>query len=272
MKVLRFFPLIAAIAVLSACSDYNKILKSDDYAKKFETANALYERGEYARSIALYEQVYQRYPKEGEGELAYFRIGKAYYYEEDFYMGGYFLGEFSKRFPFSPKVEESTFLTAMCSVHNSPEPSLDPTETELAINSLQQFVDRFPESQLVDSSNHIMDRLRFKLEVKDFEAVKLYAKTENYRAAVTSSEIFVKNYPMSQFREEAYFILVHNSYLLAKNSIESKKLERTAQTLERYRNFVIEFPESRYLRSIGSEIDFTEKELERLEELEKLKN
>lgn len=271
MKVLRIIPLIVALALLSACSEYNKVLKSDDYTKKFEMANSLYDVGQYARSVALYEQVYQRFPKEGEGELAYFRIGKAYYFEEDYYMGGYFLGEFAKRFPYSPKVEEATFLTAMCSVHNSPDPSLDQTETELAINNLQQFVERFPESQLVDSSNQIMDRLRFKLETKDFEAVKLYAKTENYRAATTASEEFVKNYPMSVYREDAYYILVNNSYLLTKNSIDSKKLERTALTLERYRNFVIEFPESRYLRSLGAISDEMEKELERLEELEKLK-
>jgi len=34
---------------------------------------------ERVRSIALYEQIYQKMPKTGEGELAYFRIGKAYY-------------------------------------------------------------------------------------------------------------------------------------------------------------------------------------------------
>lgn len=269
MNTLKITFIVLTVALITACSNYNKVLKSDDYQAKFEMANKLYDDGEYSRSVAFYEQVYQRFPKQSEGEVAYFRIGKAYYLDGDFYMGGYFLAEFTARFPYSPKVEEATFLSAMCSVHNSPEPSLDQTATEVGIDELQQFVDRFPESELVDSCNNIMDRLRFKLETKDYDAVKLYSKTEKYRAAVVSAEEFIKDYPMSKFKEEVAYILVNNSYLLTKNSIQSKKLERTEQTLERYRNFVSEFPNSKYKRAMVQISDLMEKERQELQELEK---
>ncbi len=232
-------------------------------------ANDFYDKEQYERSISLYEQVYQRFPKQSEGELAYFRIGKAYYLENDFYLGGYFLGEFTNRFPFSPKVEEATFLSAMCSVNNSPTHSLDQTDTEVGINYLQQFIDRFPESNLVDSCNGIIDRLRYKLELKDFETVKLYSKTENYRAAVTAAAEFKRNYPLSKHVEDVSFILVNDSYLLAKNSVPEKKLERTVETLERYRTFVNEFPNSRYKKMAESISDLMEKEKQKLEEEKK---
>lgn len=87
----------------------------------------------------------------------------------------------------------------------------------------------------------------------------------NYRAAVTSSEIFVTSYPMSPYKEEAAYLMVTNSYLLTKNSIESKKFERTNQTLERYRTFVAEFPESKYVKELNSIKKVMEKELEILE-------
>lgn len=271
MKIFNYIVIIASLIVIISCSDYNKTLKSEDYNRKFELANSYFDEGKYSQSIALYEQVYQRFPKQSEGEISYFRIGKSYFLSKDYYMGGYFLGQFTARFPFSTKVEEATFLSAMCSVQQSPQQSLDQTETELAINNLQQFIDRFPNSELVDSSNQIMDKLRFKLELKSFEAVKLYSKTMNYRAAVTSSEIFISNYPVSQFKEEAEYILINNSYLLTKNSIDSKKLERTAQTLERYRTFVTEFPTSKYVRSLKSIKDEMEKQLAILENLEEEK-
>jgi outer membrane protein assembly factor BamD len=263
-KRLVYFSLLL-ILTLTSCSEYTKVMKSEDYIKKFELANSYFDAKKYAQSIALYEQVYQRYPKQTEGEIAYFRIGKAYYFEKDYYMAGYFFGQFAQRFPYSLKVEEATFLSAMSSVTQSPERSLDQTDTELAINNLQQFIDRFPNSELVDSSNVMMDKLRFKLEAKDFDQVKLYSKTLNYRAAVTSSENFIASYPTSKFKEEAGYILVNNSYLLAKNSIESKKIERTEQTLERYRIFVAEFPSSKYLRAVTSIKNAMEKELSTLE-------
>jgi outer membrane protein assembly factor BamD len=253
------FLLFSLLVILISCSDYNQVVKGDDYQKKFETANELYDKKLYVKSITLYEQIYQRMPKTGEGELAYFRIGKGYYEIEDYYMAGYYLGAYTQRFPYSPKAQEALFLSAMCSVKNSPESSLDQNETELAINNLQQFIDTYPESSLVDSCNFIMDKLRLKLELKDYNAVKLYAKTENYRAAVTSAMTFIEDYPRSGYREEMNYLLVRNSYYLTVNSVENKKCERIEQTIERYRTFVAEFPNSTY----KSELDGYKEKMDR---------
>lgn len=259
MQKVIYILIVGTVLLLQSCSEYNEVLKSDDYSRKFEMANELYDGGKFSRSIALYEQIYQRSPKSGEGELSYFRIGKAYYNVGDYYMGGYFLGMFPQRFPLSPKAEESLFLSAMCSVNNSPEHSLDQQETELAINDLQQFIDRYPNSYLVDSCNRIIDRLRLKIETKDFEAVELYAKTENYRAAVSSAITFMDEYPGSQFKEKVEYLLVKNSYYLALNSTEQKKKERIEDTIERYRTFVSHFPDSRYEKELSGYFDAMEK-------------
>jgi outer membrane protein assembly factor BamD (BamD/ComL family) len=82
--------------------------------------------------------------------------------------------------------------------------------------------------------------------------VKLYDKTENYRAAVTAGEIFVENYSKSQFCEEVFYMIVKNSYLLSINSIESKKVERMEDTWERITNFAILYPNSNYLKEVKS--------------------
>lgn len=276
MRFQIFFLAITLGVLITSCSEYNAVVKGDDYSKKLEMANEMFEKGTQPKtksngqvvtnsdgspkikdnlllqSITLYEQIYQRMPKTGEGELAYFRIGKAYYLAKDYYMAGYYLGAFTQRFPMSVKAQESLFLSAMCSVNNSPEYKLDQNETELAINNLQQFINRYPDSPLVDSCNHIMDRLRLKIEKKDYESVKLYVKTQDYRAAVASSMSFLEDYPRSQHKEEVYFLCVENSYLLALNSIESKKRERIEQTIERCHNFVAEFPSSSFLNKVNN--------------------
>ena len=259
MKKIYFLPILLVFTILASCSEYSKVIKEDDYVRKFEMANDLYENeptnASRNKAIGLYEQIYQRLPKQGEGELAYFRIGKAYYENSDFYMAGYYLGVFPQRFPYSPKAEEALFLSAMCSVHNSPEFSLDQLETEVAINNLQQFANRYPNSPLVDSCNNIIDGLHFKLETKSYEAVMLYAKTENFRATVSSALVFAEDYPMSVFREDVQFTLVKNSYFLAKNSIDAKKIERTQEAIERYSTFVAAFPESTHIDVLAERND-----------------
>jgi outer membrane protein assembly factor BamD len=169
-------------------------------------------------------------------------------------MASYYLSAFPARFPFSPRAEECHFLSALCAVHNSPEPSLDQTETELALNELQLFVNKYPQSDKIDTCNKVMDELRFKLETKEVLNIRLYAKTENYRAATVSAESFLESYPVSPYREEVSAILLRNSYLLAINSVEKKLAERVAATRQRYNNFIAEFPESVYLREFDDYI------------------
>ena len=240
---------------LFSCSDYRKIVNGDDYQLKFELSNNLYDKSEFERSIVLFEQVYQHSPKTSEGELCYFRLADSYYKLEDYNMAGYYFNSFVERFPYSKKSENALFLKALCSVNNSPEYNLDQSETIIAINNVQQFVDGFPKSILVDSCNKIIDRLEFKLELKSFDAVKLYSKTENYKAAVTSSEIFIDKYMNSRFSEEVNYIHVKNSVFLAKNSIESKKEERIDQSKERFLNFVKNYEKSIYFKELNSLIN-----------------
>jgi len=258
------FIVLSSILILSSCSGYNKVLKKDDYEKKFVLAGEMYEKKQYMRAVALYEQIYQRVPKTSQGEVAYYRLGKSYYAEKDYYMAGYYFGSFFQRFSYSPKAEECLFLSAICSVNNSPDFSLDQNETELAINDLQQFINKFPDSELVDSCNHVMDRMRLKLEMKDFYALKGYSDREELKAGVSTALTFLADYPMSDYKEEVYYILVKNSYLLTKNSTNDKKSSRIEETLERYRKFVAEFPNTKYKKEIDSYSDTMEREFQEI--------
>jgi outer membrane protein assembly factor BamD len=253
--VMKWTFLILVLLTLISCNSYNRILKSDDYEAKFNEANRLYDDEKYERCVALYEQVYQRSPRTPQGEVAFYRLGKACYNVEDWYLASYYLSAFQTKFPYSPKVEETMFLAALCAVQNSPEASLDQHETDVALNELQSFVSRFPNSELLDTCNLVMDKLRFKLETKDLANVKLYSKTENYRAAVVSSQQFLDNYPRSVNREACWVVLMRNSYYLSINSVDSKLDERISQTIERFNIFLVEFPNSDYLREFEGYVE-----------------
>lgn len=258
MKV--FFLTALSILFLASCSEYTQILKGDDYEKKFSFANDKFDNRHWSQSIALYEQVYQHAPKSSQGEVSYFRVGKAYFNAEDYYMAGYYFGAFFEKYPYSSNVEEAFFLKAICSVNNSPASSLDQQETELALNDVQQFIYLFPNSKRIDTCNQIMDKLRLKLEGKELDNIRLYAKTMNYRAAATSAETFLATYPASMHREEVNFIMIKNTYLLTTNSIEEKFVERIVKTVDLCRNFSMNYPQSEKL----SEVSGYDKEMQLL--------
>lgn len=268
MKMIFKILTVALLAsFLFSCSDYQKIVKGDDYDKKFEHANRMFEKETYTKALTLYEQIYQRYPKTDKGEVAYYRIARSYFEIEDYYMAGYYFNQFTQRYPFSENAEQALFLTAICSVKNSPKASLDQEETDLALNDLQLFVQRYPESTLIDSCNRTMDRLRLKLETKKFESIQLYDRMEHNRAAVAASQAFLEDYPRSQFLNEVAFIQFRNFYELAMRSVLSKKKERIENAMESYAKYSYIFEQESYAKrtrkfneNLASELIFVDEQ------------
>ena len=152
-------------------------------------------------------------------------------------MAAYYFKNFIKTYPTSSHAEECAFLTAYCYYLNSPEPSLDQSNTLKAIEELKLFANRYPKSDKVAECNNLIDMLRDKLEVKAFNNSKLYFHLTYYKAAVVAFNNLIKDYPDTRFKEEAYFFILKSNYLLALNSIESKRKERFENTLSAYNDF-----------------------------------
>lgn len=248
------FIFLLFLGFLTSCTQYAKVIKSDDYDRKYQLANDMFAEEDYIKAINLFEQVYQRNPKNIQGEVSYYRLGISNFKLGDYLMASYYFSSFSEKFPESEKCEETAFRNLLCLIKETPQFSLDQTETNVALNEIQIFIYKYPKSLKIDSCNLMMDQLRNRLELKDYEAVKLYDKTENFISAVTTAETFVKDFPISKFRENAYEILIRNSYLLAINSVEEKKKDRIAKTIERYNTFVAEFPSSIYNLDLSEKI------------------
>lgn len=265
LKYFRIFGLIAFI-LLMGCSEYSKILKSGTNEQKKDFAIKSYEEGDYIKAVTLLEEIIPYYKLTPHGEKLYFMYCMANYKMGDYYLAGYYFKRFIRQYPSSKNSEEATFRSALCAVHNSPNYKLDQTETLNALDELQIFIDLYPNSGRIDTCNQIMDRLRGKLEKKQFENSKLYHRTENYKAAVTAFEGTLEKYPESQYKEEILYLLLESRYLLAVNSVESKKLDRLEDTLKSYSTFVAAFPDSDWRNDAESIKQKTETEIEKMKE------
>ena len=106
--------------------------------------------------------------------------------------------------------------------------------------------------------------MNIKLERKAYEKARLYYKTENYKASVTALRNFMRDFPGSKYDEEASFIVLKSSYLLALNSIVKKKEDRINDTIDAYYNFVDNFDDESYLKESEKMYDLILKERDRL--------
>ena len=143
-------------------------------------------------------------------------------------------------------------MSANCKVQASPKSSLDQTYTMGAINELQSFMNRYPATTRKDTCNLIIDNLRDKLEIKAFESAKLYYHMESYEAATVTFANMLSDYPDTDYREEALYLMVMSNYNLALNSVDQKKVERFEETIKSYTKFVDNFPSSKKLKELES--------------------
>lgn len=246
-----YFFIFIGLILLSSCNPTQKIIKSEDTEYKYDKAVEFYENEKYDRAMPVIEHLMPKFSYTDKGEELYFMYAMSHYKVRDYILAGYYLKKFTSKYPTSSKAEEALFLSAMCYVHESPNYSLDQTDTRNAINELQLFLNRFPNTEKKDTCNEVIDRLNLKLERKEYEKSKLYFKTENYKAAVVSIKANLEIYPNTVFKEELMYMLVKAGFLLADNSISSKKLERYEDTIKSYRNFAKSFPESDYLKELS---------------------
>lgn len=253
MKKITKYLFVFSLFILGASCEawrFNRLTKSSDYDKKLTKAAEYYKKENYVKAIQLYEELIPIYKGSEKAEEVYYYYTYCNYYQGDYALSQYHFKNFVRQFPSSKHAEECYFMNAYCYYLNSPYYTLDQTDTKNAIKEFQTFVDNFPESSRIDTCNILIDKLRQKLENKDYDIMKQYFKLSDYKATITASKNFIKEFPDSKHVEESYYLMIDSYYLLAINSIPSKKLERLDGAIDNYLKFVDLYPQSKFLEKV----------------------
>lgn len=243
----KFFSIgLIVLLAITSCGDYNKILKSTDYEFKLKKAIEYYENEEFVKSGTLFQELVNIYRGTSRADQIYYYYAKSMMGQKDYLMATHYFKSLLKEFPGSQYAEESQFMVGYSNYLLSPKPRLDQTVTREAIESLQLYINLYPYNEKVDEANRLMDELKAKLVYKSYLNARLYYDFENYKASVVALDNSLKEYPDSHYREEIMYMLLKSKYLLAINSIDSKKEERLSSALDEYFSFVDEYPQSQY--------------------------
>lgn len=243
---LLFLVMMCMLACVS-CSKYNKMLKGTDNEAKYAAALDYYEKKNYDRALQLFDVMQSYYRNKPEGENIAYLTAECYFNKKDYYIASSYYKRFVTRYPMSRRAEEALYKSAICYYRLSPKMTLDQDDTYTAINEFQAFINAFPNSPKVEDANGKIDTLRTKLADKEFEICNLYFKMEEYQAAITSYEAYLKDYPNTQYRELILNNMVINYYRYAENSVRAKQRERYELAIEKYNTLCYVFPESQYI-------------------------
>lgn len=231
-----------AVVSLASCSDYQKLLRSEDTAAKYAGADSLYKVGKYKKALKLMEQIVPAYRGKPQAERLMFIYANTFYKLEDFYLAGYQFDRFETTFPKSDSVEVAAYKSAKSYYQLSPRYSLDQEDTRMGLEKLQKYINNYPDSEYRTETNALVKELREKLEKKDFEVAMQYLDIADYLGsyipAIEAFENFIVDHPGSVYREAAYYGRLEAAYKRAITGVPSLVQERLITAKGYYKSFL----------------------------------
>jgi len=252
--------------LIFSCNSYQKMLNSKENAPKLKAAQKYYDNGEYRRANRLYEQIIPSYRGKPQAQRLIYFFANSHYQLRNYYLAAYQFESFVKSFPKSEKLNEANFMIAKCYYMLSPIYSLDQENTNEAMEKLQIFIDNYPNSNYLSEANSYIRELQVKIEKKDFEISKQYYTIRDYKAAISSLDNFISNFPGTPFKENALYYKFLSQYEIATNSIPSKKLERLEGAKETYNAILRYYPETLFMDDISKKLEEVQKQIKTIKE------
>lgn len=242
VKWVVFFALAATIVV--ACSSGTTIRPGDSVDVAFEKAMELYENERYNDAAEAFETVLSIARGTEYAQDSQYYLAMSYFNNRQYMIAASEFQRYASTNPGSPRSEEAQFMEAKSYYNLSPRYQLDQTDTRRAIERFQLFINRNPDSELVEDANEKINELRKKLAKKKYHAGKLYLESlREYEAAAIYFEQTIDNYPDTKWAERALVDQIYAYVKFAENSIEERQEERFNKAIESYERYLQIFPQ-----------------------------
>lgn len=257
--------LFVGLAAMGCRSEFETIRTSGDAEAILKKADAYYAEKEYQRAQTLYELSIAPFRGKAEAEEIAYRYAYTYYYTKQFVLASYYFKNFASTYGGSSLKEEADFMSAYSNYRLSPVYRLDQSYSVKAIDGFEEFANRYPESERVSESNQLIDEMRAKMELKDFESAKLYMDLRRFESAQRSFENILKEYPETGRAEEIRYLMVKAQYQYADLSFATRQYERFSKEIDLVEEFLERYPDSVYVPELTGYLEKSQANLKRLE-------
>ena len=228
------------ILMLTACGEYQKILKSTDPDFKYNAAIEYFNRGEYVKAQTLLDDVtsYYRGTERSEDVLIY--LARCYMGQKVYDSAAEYYEAYTRSYPKGRYNMEARFMVAHAYYMDSPDARLDQKTTRTAIQFFTQFIEMFPESSYAEQAYSERQEMFDKLAYKELLSARLYYNLgtylgNNYLSCETVSKNALKTYPASPYTEEFNWLVFAAKYQQMVNSATYLLEERGRVLFVHYR-------------------------------------
>lgn len=252
---------IGFLLLVSCNREFNRAMQSADKDYILEVADKEYDKKKWENALTLYDHAKNLIKEIDESKKVIYKSAYANYYNENHRLAGQQFKRYSSSFPTDSLAEETAYLAAQCYYEGSLEFNLDQSNSDLAIKEMQNFIDRYPTSTKISEANDRIAELIVRKEKKAFENAKTMYKIAQYKASSIAFDNMLTDFPDTQYREELLFNIFRSKANLGIQSMLELKKERLIEANTAYRNFLKNYPDSKFVDEANSLKKDVDKEL-----------
>jgi len=254
---LRFVLMSAAVLILTGCAgEFNQVYKYSDMDYRYEYAKQCFAEGHYSHAEALLQDIITMKKGSDEAQESLYMLAMAEYMSRDYESASATFKKYFQTYPKGLYAEQAAFYIGQSLYQEAPEPRLDQSPTNGAINAYQEFLDLYPNSPLRKEATDRMYELYDKLTMKELLSAQLYYNLggyfgnvnsnseSNYSSCIIVAQNALKTFPYTNLREDFSVLIMKSKFELAENSSDEKKLERYRDAEDECYGFINEYPNS----------------------------
>jgi outer membrane protein assembly factor BamD len=200
--------ILGACLALSACGTKEKPYVEREVNDLYNSAMDAYEAGDNKEAVRLFDEVERQHPYSVWATKAQLMGGFVQYMANKYDEAILALNRFIELHPGNRDVAYATYLKALCYYEQISDVERDQQMTTRALESLQEVVRKYPQSQYARDARLKIDLTRDHLAGKEMEVGRYYLKRGNYLAAINRFKKVVDEYQVTSHVPEALHRLV----------------------------------------------------------------
>jgi outer membrane protein assembly factor BamD len=210
--ILKYIFKILVLFLLMSCSSKStKITNEDEQANfispesKFTEAMLMFDEGSYDEANAIFKNIERIYPLSNEGIQSQIMSGFIDYIKIDYDSAIFKFNKIIKKYPSLKNIDYVYYMKALCYYEQISHEGLDGKYNKLALENLQQVINRFPDSSYSKDSYQKIILVKSNIAAKHMVIGRFYQKNKKYSAALNRYKIVINDYEETKFISEALY-------------------------------------------------------------------
>ena len=213
--------ILISLGIFVSCAG-NKPMDQISFEERYKRGQEFLENKKYYNAQQEFQIVVLSGSHTEWGDDAQFYLAESYFKNKEYILAITEYERLTRKMKFSPFVENSRWRICEAYIAESPNYYHDQSNTQKALQKLQEFIEEYPDSEFRDNANVTVKKLRNKLAKKIDESAILYIKLHAYDSAIVAYEDLLGQYYDTDFADDAHVGIIR-SYSLMKNYDEAKK-------------------------------------------------